>query len=724
MKTIKQMLRQPLKTASGVILIALAVAVLCVSIGQAMAVRTATKTLKDGFTVIAYPKGSVNEEGNLAPQLNEEMLLWLEKTNQENPGIIKKIARHGILSAYIPELTPLTQEKYVPNTTTGDWKFQHYLPGPYNRPYSCAMLVITLDEVSEPVEQFLELPVKKDPFEDLENWTGTVMMMVEPKGYTIELTGTVTDMISLPEWCQDPMGRIARLTMSAPTLEEIEALNLIPGEQYIVYGMDYMDLFWQWVGTVNFDGRYDFRELEPFEPEKLEILTEEQREKHKIYYELSGNPEWLTLEGYYQGIPMKKEDLWYLNAISLTLDIPLSKNVYEQIRDENGNLLELRLVEGGIYTDLNGETVSVSKEEYEKLYQIPTITRLTGSVEKFLQSDEGTLWQAALERDAINNQAFAVIGVDDLDYLADFSLRRTKIVDGREFTEEDLSTGARVCIIHEELAVANDLQVGDTITPSFYARDPGLPYQNVDQAGEAVNPAASFYFETTPFTETETYTIVGICRGEDTWPNVAENAYAFSANTVYVPKSSVETPMEYRDGIPFVTVVLENSQIQQFHELTTHSGYAGYFKYSDQGYTQIAENFFNYQDLAIQVLWIGTVIYVIMLALFLLLYPGAMRKNVKLMQSLGAGFGRRFGSVLMSALAILIPSTIAGGLTGMLLWGSVAKMMQKYAGAALTLQMEPEVLWTVTAAQLPLAVVLSLIVAVFVATPSRMSDRR
>ena len=317
-----------------------------------------------------------------------------------------------------------------------------------------------------------------------------------------------------------------------------------------------------------------------------------------------------------------------------------------------------------------------------------------------------------------------MIGVDDLDHLADFSLRRTKVVDGREFTEEELSTGARVCIIHEELALANGLQVGDTITPSFYTHDPGLPYQSVELAGESVNPSASFYFETTPFTETDTYTIVGICRGEDTWPNVAENAYAFSANTVYVPKSSVETPMEYRDGIPFVTVVLENSQIQQFHDLTKQSVYAGYFKYSDQGYTQIAENFFNYHDLAVQVLWIGVVIYVIMLALFLLLYPGAMRKNVKLMQSLGAGFGRRFGSVLISALAILIPSTIAGGLTGMLLWGSVARMMQKFTGAALTLQTEPEVLWTVTAAQLPLAVVLSLIVAVFVATPSKMSDRR
>ena len=732
MKTIKQMLRQPLKTVSGVILMTLAVAVLCVCIGQALAVRTTTEDLARQFTTVAIPKGYDNEGGNLVPKVDAQMLGWLEKAAQENPSVIKKIARSGILSAYIPELTPLniTMEKYVGDATSGDIEFRFYQPSPYNRPYSCAMLVITLDEIGEPKEEMFSLPVEnlgiKDFFsaEAWAQWYTTAEKKTAIEGYTIELTGTVTDVVSLQSGYRDPVGRIARLTMTAPTLKELEALRLMPGEQYIVYGMDYADEFWKLIGTLNHDGQYDFAGLEPFDPAKLEIATEEDLEKYKVYYKLSGNPLWLTVRGYYKGIALNEYEIWQMNAISMTLDMPVATTEYEPLRSPDGKLRTLLPKEEITYTDLNGETVTVSLAKYKQQYQIPTIDKLEGTVENFLQSEEGALWQSALKRDAVNNHAFAVIGVDDLDYLTDFSLRKTKIVKGREFTVEEISNGARVCIIHEELALANGLQVGDTITPSFYAYDPGLPYQAVEKTGEALNPSASFYFDTTPFTETQTYTIVGICRGENTWPDVAENAYAFSANTIYIPSSAVRTPMETRNGLPFVSIILKNGQIQQFHELAMRAGYAGFFQYNDQGFAKIAENFHNYEELAVQVLLAGVVVYTILLVLFLLLYPGAQRKIVKTMETLGTSRSRRFGSVLLSSLIIIMPASAAGCLLGVQLWGTVVKQLQEFAAATLALQLESEALWMIAGVQLFMVVLLSISVAGLVTTPGRMSDGR
>lgn len=730
MKTARQLLRQALKTISGIILMTLAVAILCTCVGQALAVRTTTEKLNQQFSTVAIPKGEEQQYSSIA-RMSDELLAWLDKTAQENPDVVKQIARHGILSAYIPEMTPLnvTSQKYInENMTWEHYEYYFYQSTPRLMPYTCAMLVITLEEVSEPEPQTTSYAVDQhlsmDDFayiEDYLQWFNNTEKETATKGYTVELTGTVTDVISLQEGYRNPVGRIARLTMTAPTLEQIRELNLVPGEQYVVYGVDYVDEYWKLIGELNWDGRYDYTSFEPFDPSWFYRASEETREWYMEHYEATGNTFWLNLYGSLKGIALTERECDMVNAISMTLALPIQLTEYEEIRENgDGKLLELRPITDVTYTDGTGKTVTVSNEEYSERYQIPTITRLDGSVEDFLKAAEGTPWQGALERDAINNQSFAVIGVDNLNYLADFSLEKTKIVEGRNFTADELGNGARVCIIHEELALANGLEVGDTLTASFYGTDFGLPYQD----SGILNPTASFYFETTPFAETEVYTIVGICRGERTFPDVAQNEYAFSANTVYVPRSSVQTEMETRNSIPFVTPVLHNGKIEAFHKLAMQSGYAGLFKYYDQGYSVIASNFHNYEALARQVLTVGAAIYAVLLLLFLLLYPGAQKKAVRTMESLGVPYIRRFGHVLASSVAIILPAAVLGGILGTLLWDRVAEVLQASAESAVTLEIQPGALATVAAVQLLLALLLNALVAIPVAAHKKLSDRR
>lgn len=635
MNTVKQMMRQPLKTCTGILLMTLAVAVLCVCVGQSFAAKATAETLNDRFTTIAIPAGLQKVEDLVikpSVTLPEDLHLWLEETAAEHPEVVKGIMTQGILSAYIPGFTPLnyTQGRYIADEfTSGNFAFHFFEPEPYGTPYSCAMFVIALEEVSEPTANTKTYTVEKklqasdfSGYAEYQEYLKNVKEESVTVGYTVQFSGTITEVVSLQEGFRDPTGMIARLSVTVPTLEQLESLNLVPGQQYLVYGTDYYDEDWALRGFLADENNENPALIDSFDLSKLKVLSEEELKNY------SGYPSSVMPYARYGSLLLTKTEYDRVNAVSMTVSMPVSLLQYEEIRDEDGNLLELREVTAVNYTDWNGEEITVAYEDYIRRYTIPTVTQINGSVEDFLKTDEGVLWSAAIERDAINNSAFAVIGVDRLGYMADFARQNAQIVEGRDFTGEEISGGARVCVIHEALAAANGLQLGDTVSLNFYQTDLALPYQsNKNQKHGLLNPSASLYFDTTPFTETAEYTVVGFYRTNELWCDVSENEYGFSPNTVFVPKTSVETEMEYGNSVLFTTPVIQNGQLDAFRELVGKAGYSERFVYHDQGYSTVAGNFHNYEALAEQVLAAGTAVYTIILLLFLLLYPGSQGKR-------------------------------------------------------------------------------------------------
>lgn len=741
MRTWRQLLRQPIKTISGFLLLTLAVAILCVCVGQSLAAKATADSLNDRFTTIAIPAGlQTNEQvGDNAylktptVTLSEELQTWLEETAISHPDVIKGIMKQGILSAYIPELTPLnyTQGEYISTSFAGgNDTFYFFEPDPSGRPYSCAMFVITLDEIGEPTENTdyimaeVEEPLEPSDFTSYEAYWEYYQSLIEETvtlGYTVKLSGTITQVVSLQEGFRDPTGMTARLSLTVPALEQIEALHLIPGERYLVYGMDYYDEDWALRGEWADERNPLPIVMDAFDMSKLHMLTEEELKQYENY------PSNDIPVASYNGRILFQSEYEKINAVSMTLALPVPENQYEAVRDEEGCLLEVKPATRICYTDIRGEEVAVDVGEYTKRYQIPTITRLTGSSEDFLNSSDGAMWKTALERDAVNNSAFAVIGVDKLGYMADFARQNSQIVEGRDFTAEELSTGAKVCVIHEALAAASHLKIGDTITANFYQSDAGLPYQGgiigMNRWG-LLNPSASFYFDTTPFLETVRYTIVGVYRSKNMWCDVAENEYGFSANTVFVPRSSVVTQMEYFNSVPFTTPVIQNGQLDAFRELAAKAGYADRFIYHDQGYSTIAKNFHNYKGLAEKVLLIGVSMYTVILLLFLLLYPRSQKRAVRAMESLGASRGRRFAHIMFSSLGIVLPASILGGVLGILLWQYVADALKESADAAVALQIKGGTLATIAVAQFVFTMALNALVSLAITASKGLAARR
>ena len=736
MKTIKQLYRQPMKTLLGIVLLTLAAAVLCVTAGQQRAADTTQELLDQRFSTVAIPLMEELLSGQAAADgavISDELMQWMETMVREEPEVVRALSRHGLLSAYIPELTPLnlTTQPYVPENV--DWERSEYYAfqnDPRTMPYSSAMLVITLEDVdvSPVVETVAREGLTEEDFltkGEYEAWWNDpdTEKLELVKGYCAKLTGTVTEVISLAEGYRDPVGRIARLTMYLPAEADVQDLQI--GAQYIVNGMNYVDEYWKLLGQVNYDGRLEHVKWEPYDPSLLRMLTDKQIEANirradankKIY---GDQYEYLRYAvATYNWIYLNQQELEQLNAISMTLGNALELTQYDMIRDENGILLDAIPATEVSYIAADGSTVTVSKEAYAEKYRIPTIAKLDGSAEDFLASDLGTQWQNACARAQINNHAFALVGVDKLCYLADFALEKVKLIEGRDFTQEELAGGSPVCIIYEALAQENGLAVGDTITLQLYSAQEN-PYQN---AG-TLNPSAAFYFGDGGFAETVTYTIVGICRGASAFADVSQDEYSFTANTIFVPKTSVKTEMQTSDSIVFNTLVVQNGKLEQFQELVLSSGLGGRFRTYDQGYSAIAANFHNYRALARQIMIIGLVLYGMMMVLYLLLYPASMGKTLHTMQSLGVSYGKRFFHVLLSSMAMVAVASLLGFALGNYLWDYVVQALQASTDSAMELQLERGTLECISLLQMGVALAANAAVAVIMALPKNLSSRR
>lgn len=656
MKSIRQLLRQPGKTAAGIVLVALAVSVLCICVGQAFAAANAQAALDKSCTTVAlqtvdYQYETVTDsEGRASrvfsltsPQAVED---WIGRTVEEHPELVESVASHGLASAYIPELTPDNYTGYICRwvEVAGDDSYR-LVPDPAGAPYSCALLEVTLTDVGAPEE------------------TGDQL--------TVALSGVVERALSLQEGFHDPAGYTAHLTLTLPDQASWEALELAADSRCLVWGMDYRDEDWELRSYISYRAN-DGELLDELDPACLFMLPQTSQARG-IVARYTHASQFRPV----QSVMLNGEQLALFRAVSLTASP----------------------AEG------------------------PGIVPLSGSAEEFLASDQGASWRTAMELAAVNNQAFPMIGVDGLEYVAAFAQETARITAGRDFTREELTAGASVCVMSAHLAQANGLAVGDVIHPAFYAMDGGCSAQSLLADGTGtVNPAAHFYTGGSLTASEDGYTIVGLYDQDDMWGTVTP--YSFTPNTVFVPKTSVPVEMEYGSQGFFRTIVLKNGVVPQFRALTEAAGYDDLFLYYDQGYTVTTGSLYSYRSTVKQSLMVGFVVYGIVLLLFLPLFPGSQGGVIDRMGTMGAGRTHKVGHLLAGSLGILLPGTAIGLLAGRLLWESVVNALMDWSGAAPPITLDGAGLGLIAAGQLALALLAVLLLSLFFTRQASLLRRR
>lgn len=620
MKTAHQLLRQPVKFLLLLLLVFLASAMLVICVGQYTAAGLTRANLDDRYDTVALlsdeyfwektPGGQAH-----SPFLPEDIQSWVDNTLATRKDLVKEESYTQMYSAYVPGVAP---DNFSQHENGGylDSSNMEIIGAGY--PYRCAMLEVTLTAVGT------EIMEKTKSYGTPEG-----EMQTFRTGIAMLCAGRIEKVLGLEQGFASPVGSTIALLIRCYDEEDLAAMELEPGNRYLVYGLDYteMDAMSREMAVLNY---------------------------YPLYDELFGE---------------NLEQVDCRMTVCNEIDFPVI------CQEGDDFVLREDLRNKYIFADNQIRYTQVPAEEMTETYTIPTMVKLSGTGEAFLQEAEGQLWKETLEHVEINNHGFPVLAVDKLGYQVAFARGDSRITEGRDFTQEELTKGGRVCIISENLAVGNGLSVGDTIPMQTYGYDPNIAVVQYELIWGTRFPSAAIYSDEMGFTsQMEEYTIVGIYRQNNAWEN-QDDFYGLTPNVVFVPKGSISGDFRWGDHGILYTLVLHNGKMTEFQKLQTQAGYPDLFICMDGGYTEIASGLDTYEGVAAKALYIGAGGGAVILLLFLVLCPLQQRKNLFLMGSLGTSPGGKIRHIFVSTMALMVPGVVLGVLTGALLWKQVATVL-------------------------------------------------
>ena len=625
MKSILQLIRRPIKTGMGILLVTLAVVILVAGVGQYGAAVVSRAELEENYDTIGilsqeYLTSSTGTALTIA-QLPEKCQNFLKETLARE-DLVKAQSYTGGLSAYIPALEPENFSWYE----NGD-----YLRNGENigNPYRCAMLEVRLDQIASGI------------YEETYQYENSEGSTTVRNSISLLCRGTVTKVIAMEEGFASPVGKTIALTVKVYDEAALEALQLEAGQRFLVYGMDYSD------------GR------------GTQLMS-------RIATNLTAYEELFGKTAYTDGV---------LDPDSLAKGIDCCMTVWDYsafpvVSQEQGQFLVQEDVRR-YYQWENGSLVyrDGPAEEFVRQYTVPTMTKLRGTAEAFLSSEEGDFWRTALEELQISLHGFPVLAVEKLQYQVAFARETARIVSGRDFTQAERREGSKVCILSETLAARNGLSVGDTIEMQNYGFDFNIAAQRTT-VNPTCFPSAGIYSRAMGFTSPkETYTIVGLYRQNNAWDG--QDAYGFTPNTIFIPKAAASGEMFTGTSGVYYTLVLQNGKMEAFGQLQKEAGFPDLFICYDQGYSQISKNLNTFQAVTSKALYIAIGAYAAILLLYLILFPMEQKEHFRQMRLLGAGTKQQLAHSLLSNGCILVIGGILGGVVGSFSWGWISRALMQ-----------------------------------------------
>ena len=299
-----------------------------------------------------------------------------------------------------------------------------------------------------------------------------------------------------------------------------------------------------------------------------------------------------------------------------------------------------------------GKSVPIAKNS-DKMH--PGVTRLDGSVEDLLQAD--ALWAQTVEDYRRQLHSFPVLGTQALETMYVFNQSDAVMIEGRSFTQEEYASGAKVCVISETAALTGGIGVGDTIHLSQY-----ITGQNGNEGNTSLytfglesalnNPTVGRFPPEEYVTENEEFVVVGIYQLQRSWDS---STFSITPNTIFIPQgaqipggygsaayltteSSLFEDMEllHPNGTygVYLSVKLRNGMSEEFlaqaGEIVSNT-----FHTFDQGYEAAQESVQAVGQDAWKLMGMAVMGWLLLMALYLVLYQGSERHNLGIMRSLG-----------------------------------------------------------------------------------------
>ena len=344
----------------------------------------------------------------------------------------------------------------------------------------------------------------------------------------------------------------------------------------------------------------------------------------------------------------------------------------------------------------------------------PFITRIEGTAEEFLADPANAEWVRMLEVQDIAQHSVPILGTDSMESMYLFANSKARIPEGRGISQEEYDTSARVCVLSTALAEKSGIRVGDTIPISqFWCTNEGTVTQpnnastsTTPQDGKLNNPTiGNVSMETELMTQDEEFTVIGLYQLSDEW---AEGSYNFTPNTVFIPKKaqlpggfggfSHSGSVTYTDGNGaektasrsspdaswgvYLSVKLRNGTAEEFTKALADTSLEGQFIVTDQGYGSILGSIQAVSQSSRQLFTLVVLGWLLLLALYLLLYQSRQRRNLGIMRSQGASPKMTSRYLFGSGMTLAVIGVGLGSLVSLGLLSKVQELL--YAAATYT----------------------------------------
>ena len=660
MNPLHQLTRRPVKAAFGVLLLALAGAILCLSGGQYWAAVQTRAAVERTYTTVAVITGLGSSE-ETADSMNAESLrqdsafgaaIFFQEPEQQSWDIIRSRPTVGMVSGYSPCLKPAIS-LYTGHRSS-------------DAPYEYSIVEIRADAVTERNN----------------DWFG------ESGSANWQLDGQVLGIYGLNDAFRDPSGQRASVSLHQEYDDPAELLHPEAGKRYLLLSHSYTDDEWSLRQNV---ADWVFMETNvQSDPWSLDILG------NLIRYDQRANPDGtkycrLAHDGEFTDdadgfVELAPDELIYsdpVTGIEVTNIDPDDFGRFSFAVDALKDTGEIMVEDPQQPGNWRPETVDYTQ------YNLPSIQELPDGVTAQEVIDSTSSWRMAMESIQTNNHSVPVLAVDSVEGMLEFASGRTQITQGRSISQEEYRDGAAVCLISETLARESGLDVGDTLPLSLYEKEKNLMPTMVGDS----DPTASYYLPQRGFQQETEYTVIGLYRQSNEW---GETVASFTPNSVLTPKKSVTCTMETGDcaieaspsGL-WGTMILKNGTAGQMEARLAENNLAGTVTYYDQGYSEIVESLDGFSRVSRTVLWVGLALWVVVLAAYCVLFPLQEGKTALRMWTLGTVKQDITGSIWLSSAAVAVIGTVialAVSIPGMS-W-AIGKL-QELTGSELTMSVSP-----------------------------------
>ena len=660
MNPLHQLTRRPVKAAFGVLLLALAGAILCLSGGQYWAAVQTRAAVERTYTTVAVITGLGSSE-ETADSMNAESLrqdsafgaaIFFQEPEQQSWDIIRSRPTVGMVSGYSPCLKPAIS-LYTGHRSS-------------DAPYEYSIVEIRADAVTE---------VNND-------WFG------ESGSANWQLDGQVLGIYGLNDAFRDPSGQRASVSLCQEYDDPAKLLHPEAGKRYLLLSRSYTDDEWYLRQHVA-----DFIFMDTnvqSDPWSLDILG------NLIRYDQRANPDGtkycrLAHDGEFTDdadgfVELAPDELIYSDpatGVEVTNIDPDDFGRFSFAVDALKDTGEIMVEDPQQPGNWRPETVDYTQ------YNLPSIQELPDGVTAQEVIDSTSSWRMAMESIQTNNHSVPVLAVDSVEGMLEFASGRTQITQGRSISQEEYRDGAAVCLISETLARESGLDVGDTLPLSLYEKEKNLMPTMVGDS----DPTASYYLPQRGFQQETEYTIIGLYRQSSEW---GKTVASFTPNSVLTPKKSVTCAMETGgsaiEASPsglWGTMILKNGTAGQMEARLAENNLAGTVTYYDQGYSGIMESLDGFSRVSRTVLWVGLALWVVVLAAYCVLFPLQEGKTALRMWTLGTVKRDITGSIWLSSAAVAAIGTVialAVSIPGMS-W-AIGKL-QELTGSELAMSVSP-----------------------------------